>query len=72
MKTYIILTTSVGLLTVLRKNEFSTYEEAVEFAETLGFGVTIYESIAKTNIKHEITKYEDINNSTSEPSKIPR
>lgn len=57
----------------LRIKSFKTYEEAVEFGNTLDYGVTIYESIAKIEIQHKETKInEHTDNSTSESNPILR
>ena len=67
MKEYLILTRQPSLnlaATVfqpyyLKKHTFKTYEEALEFAGTLNFGVTIYESIAETEINHTVTRLKN-------------
>lgn len=51
-----------GILVSNKVNSFPTFEEAVEFAETLPFGVTIYEAVAETNIKHEVKKFDENTN----------
>ena len=62
MKKYLILTSEDGLLgpyTYTKKHMFSTFEEAVEFANTLNFSVIIYESIAETEINHTVTRLKN-------------
>ena len=68
MKEYLILTRQPSSLNLsatvfqpyyLKKHTFKTYEEALEFAGTLNFGVTIYESIAETEINHTVTRLKN-------------
>ena len=51
----------------LRLKSFKTYQEAVLFAYTLDYSVTIYESVAKIEIEHKETKIDEHTNDT--PSK---
>lgn len=61
MKEYVILTDFKSLIDGQRTriNRFSTLDEAIEFAKTLKFGVTIYESVAESSIDHNIEIYDD-------------
>lgn len=62
MKEYVILTDFKSLIDChqrTRINRFSTLDEAIEFAKTLKFGVTIYESVAESSIDHNIEIYDD-------------
>lgn len=41
------------------KHEFDTYQEALDYAQTLNYGVVIYESIAETKIEHTVTRINE-------------
>lgn len=59
-KEFIVLTSTVSIIgSALVKKSFPSFEEAVKFAESLSFEVTIYESVARVKIKHEINKFDE-------------
>lgn len=66
MTTYVIVREQKSILGKLaEKHTFESFEKALEYAQSLTYGVTIYKSVAETKIKHEVDIYEDTNDTTS-------
>lgn len=61
-KEFIVITRQTGILSLDFINRFATFKEAQEFTEKQTAELVIYESVAKTTIKHETKKFDENTN----------